>query len=65
MQKHFLHKVMFQIGQKVFVIKDVKAIWHKNMLLEILRVKKLLERFMIKNCKDQIEKSWKSNKIRQ
>ena len=31
------------------------------MLLVILIAKKLLEHFTKKNCKKQIEKSWKSN----
>ena len=42
--------------EEVFVIKNVKALYRGHVLLEILKVKKLLESFMKKNCKKQIKK---------
>ena len=43
--------------EEVFVIKMLKILCHWHMLLVILMVKKLLERFTKKNCKKQINKS--------
>ena len=49
--------------EEVFVIKKkLKILYHGHMLLVILTVKKLLERFMKKNCKKQIKKSLKLKK---
>ena len=42
--------------EEVFVIKNVKALYRGHVLLEILKVKKLLESFMKKNCKKHIKK---------
>ena len=42
--------------EEVFVIKKVKKLCHGNMLLMILMVKKLLERFMKRNCKKKVKK---------
>ena len=41
-----LQKAMLQIG-----LKKLKTLCHAHMLLVILTVKKLSERFMKKNCK--------------
>ena len=38
-------------SEEVFVIKKLKIRFHGDMSLMILMVKKLLERFMKKNCK--------------
>ena len=42
--------------EEVFVIKNVKALYHGHVLLEILKVKKVVESFMKKNCKKHIKK---------
>ena len=42
---------------EVFVIKEVKILFHGHMLLMISMVKKLLEHFMKKNCKRLIKKN--------
>ena len=56
--KIFLQKVMFQIGVKKFLVSQkFKILRHGHMLLVILMEKKLLERFMKKNCKKQTKKS--------
>ena len=44
-------------SEEVFVIKKLKMQFHGHMLLMILKVKKLLERFMKKNCKRLIKKN--------
>ena len=45
--KTFLVKDTLQIGQKKFLsLKKLKTQFHGNMLLVILKVKKLLEHFM-------------------
>ena len=50
--KHFCKKAMFQIGLKKFLLlQKLKALYRGNMLLVILKAKKLLERFTKKNCK--------------
>ena len=46
-------------SEEVFIIKKVKILFHGHMLLIILMVKKLLERFMKKNSKNQIKKNLK------
>ena len=49
--KTFLLKDTLQIGQKKNLrLKKLKTQFHGHMLLVILMVKKLLERFMKKNC---------------
>ena len=50
--------------EEVFLITKNKNFVLWTMLLVILKLKKLLERFMKKNCKKQIKKtlSWKNNK---
>ena len=42
--------------EEFFVIKNVKTLHRGHALLEILKVKKFLESFMKKNCKNQIKK---------
>ena len=42
-------------SEEVFVLKKLKILFHGHMLLVILKVKKLLERFRKKNCKKQIK----------
>ena len=44
-------------SHEVFVIKKVKILFHGHMLLMILMVKILLERFMKKSYKKQIKKN--------
>ena len=41
-------------SEEVFVLKKLKILFRGHMLLVILKVKKLLERFRKKNCKKQI-----------
>ena len=54
--KIFLQKVAFQIGlEKFLLLKKLKILFCGHMLLAILKVKKLLEHFMKKNCKKQIK----------
>ena len=48
---------MFQIGLKFLLLKKLKILFRGHMLSVILKTKKLLERFMKKNCKKQIKKS--------
>ena len=56
--KIFLQKVTFQLGlKKFFWLQKIKILCCGHMLLVILKVKKLLERFMKKNCKKQIKKT--------
>ena len=55
--KIFLQKSMFQVGQKLLLLKKLIILCHGHMLSVILTVKKLLECFMKKNCKKQIKKS--------
>ena len=43
-------------SEEVFVIKKLKTLCHGFILLVILKTKKLLERFMKKNCEKQIKK---------
>ena len=53
--KIFLQKAMFQIGLKK--IQKLKILFPGHMLLVILKLKKLLELFSKKNCKEQIKKN--------
>ena len=56
--KVLLQKAIFQIGQKKFLwLKTLKTLFREHMILVILKVKKLLERFMKKNYKRQIKSS--------
>ena len=43
--------------EDIFLIKKVKSTCCGHMLLMILKMKKLLERFTKKNCKKQMKKS--------
>ena len=63
--KIFLQKDIFKIGlKKFFLLKKLKTLCRGHMLLVILKVKKLFERFTKNNCKKQIRKrlELKSNK---
>ena len=52
----FAKGYILQIGLKKYLwLKNLKLLYHGNMLLIILMVKKLLERFMKKNCRRQIK----------
>ena len=54
--KTFLQKVLLQVGlQKFLWLKKLKTLYRGHMLLVILEIKKLLERFMKKNYKTQIK----------
>ena len=44
-------------SEEVFVIKKKKIQFHGHMSLMILMVKRLLEHFMKKNCKRQVNKN--------
>ena len=44
-------------SEEIFVIEKLKTQFHGRMLLMIYTVKKLLEHFMKKNCKKQIQKN--------
>ena len=56
--KTFFQKAMFEAGLKNFLpLQKLKALFHGHMLLVILMVKKLLERFRKMNCKNQFKKS--------
>ena len=62
--KTFLQKSMLQIClEKILSLKKLKTLCRGHMLLVILKVKKLLERFTKKNCKKQIKKSLESKKV--
>ena len=50
--KIFLQKVTLQIGLKKFLwLEKLKILFCGHLLLVILMMKKLLERFMKRNCK--------------
>ena len=56
--KTFLLKDIPQIGLKNFLeLKMLKILFHGHKLLTILMVKKLMELFMKKSCKKQINKN--------
>ena len=61
-----MQKAMFKIDVKTFLwLKKLKILCHGHLLIGMLKVKKLLERFMKKNCKKNISNrvySWKSIK---
>ena len=44
-------------SEEVLMIKKIKILFRRHMLLVILTVKKLLERFTKMNCKKQVKKS--------
>ena len=44
-------------SEEVFLISKIKNIFHEQMLLMILMVKKLLEHFVKRNCKILIKKN--------
>ena len=51
--KIFLQKAIFQIAlKKIFLSQNLKILFHRHMLLVILKTKKLLQRFAKKNCKE-------------
>ena len=57
-EDHNLKSVnMFQIGLKKFLLKRLKILSHGDMLLAILKVKKLLEEKNNNNCKKQIKEN--------
>ena len=49
-------------SEEVFVIKKLKTQCCGHMLLVILKVKKLLERFMKNNYKDKSKRVWSQKK---
>ena len=56
--KRFLQKTIFQIDLKKFLLlQKLKILFHGHMLLVILKVKQLLERFTNKNYKKQGKKN--------
>ena len=56
--KTFLQKAIFQIGLKTFLLlQKLKILFRGHMLLVILKVKNLLERFTKQSFKKQIKKS--------
>ena len=56
--KRFLQKAIFQIDLKKFLLlQKLKILFHGHMLLVILKVKQLLERFTNKNYKRQGKKN--------
>ena len=56
--KRFLQKAIFQIDLKKFLLlQKLKILFHGHMLLVILKVKQLLERFAKKNYKKQGKKN--------
>ena len=53
--KTFFQKAIFQIDlKKVFMIKKIKILCRGCILLMILTVKKLLECFTKRNCKQEV-----------
>ena len=56
--KRFLQKTIFQIDLKKFLsLQKLKILFHGHMLLVILKVKQLLERFTKKNYKKRGKKN--------
>ena len=55
-QKIFAKGCLPNWSEEVFVIKKVKKLCRGHMLLVILIVRKLLKRFVKKNCKRQINR---------
>ena len=63
-KKIFLQTAMFQIGLKKFLLlKKLKILCHGNMLLVILKMKKLLELFMKNSCKRANQKEFRLEKV--
>ena len=56
-QKYFAGGYAFNWSEEVIVISKSKILYHGHLLSRILMVKKLLERFMKKNCKIIIKKN--------
>ena len=55
--------VFVQIGPRTFLwLKKLETLCRRHILLVILTIKKLLERFTKKNCRRQINKSLKLKK---
>ena len=64
-KKNFLQTAMFQIGLKKFLLlKKLKILCHGNMLLVILKMKKLLELFMKNSCKRANQKEFRLEKVK-
>ena len=62
--KTFLQKALFQIGlKKIFLLEKLKILFRGHMLLVILNAKRLLERFIKKNCKKTNQKEFRVKKV--
>ena len=62
--KTFLQKYMFLIGMNNFLwLKRLKTLYRGHMLFVIVRAKKLLECSMKNNCKKQIKKEFRAEKV--
>ena len=62
--KMFLQKNSLQIGLKNFLLlKKLKILHHGHVLFMILKEKKLLEHFGKTNCKKQIKKELRMEKV--
>ena len=55
---------MYQIGLKKFLLlQKIKKIFHGHILLALLKMKKLLERFTKKNCGKIDQKEFRIEKV--
>ena len=61
-QSYFYENITFKIGLRKFLsLKKLKVLFRKDMLLVVLMMKELLERFKKKNCKKRLKENleWK------
>ena len=60
----FLQEAMFKIGLKKFLrLKKLQTLRGEDMLLVVVKVKELLERFTKKNCKKTNQKEFRVEKV--
>ena len=62
-QSYFYENITFKIGlRKFFSLKKLKVLFRKDMLLVVLMMKELLERFKKKNCKKRLKENLECKK---
>ena len=62
-QSYFYENITFKIGLRKFLsLKKLKVLFRKDMLLVVLMMKELLERFKKKNCKKRLKENLECKK---
>ena len=62
-QSYFYENITFKIGlRKFFSLKKLKVLFRQDMLLVVLMMKELLERFKKKNCKKRLKENLECKK---